>query len=297
MQSQLERRCDCGTAFAPNSAQHRFCSDRCRYRYHDRRNPNHVANNRLRCRRWAVANRSVQGRQPWLLGAPPCDPLLPAAGMSLSVHPHPKWPMVLRNTRALHGMVTSLINKPHLPNFPRWALVPIPTQFGWGVLFDDPLDAALMSCKQTECVLFDRLVSVNFGPLTRIKNPAIAKRGRRSVRVDCITPAIIRNSGRVSYTVPTADNIKSSLLQMLKNRVGLVVDPETMCFELAHRETTATNVSIGGKYPDVGAFTGGLILQANAVGHWALRVAESYGLGSKVAFGYGRIRVTEGPTR
>lgn len=285
--------CDCGVSFQKRSHQHKFCSDRCRYRYHDSHNPNHVANNRLRCQRWAAANRGVKRAQPWLLGPPPVESLLPAAGMSISVSPHPKWPLVLRNTRALHGLMTTLNDKPHLPNHPRWALVPLPTQFGWGALFDDPADAERLASRRFDALLFDVPVRVTMGPIARVKNPLIAKRGRRPVRVDCITPAIIRNSGKVSYTVPTADNIKCSLLQMLKNRVGLAVEPETLCMDMVIRETSATNAVLGGKYPDVGAFTGGLVLSCNAVGHWALKVAESYGLGSKVAFGYGRIRVSE----
>lgn len=293
MLSHSEARCACGAGFQRRSHNHVFCSTRCRYHFHDSRNPSYVANNRRRCQRWASTHRAVTKQQPWLLGAPPCEPMLPAAGVSISVSPHPKWPVVLRNTRALHGMLTTLLNKPHLPNFPRWALVPLPTQFGWGALFDDPADAATLAGKRFESILFDRATVVTFGPITRIKTPVIRQRGKRLVRLDCLTPTVIRNSGRLSYTVPKSDNIKCSLLPMLQNRVGLEVDPETLCLELVTRDTAAVNVAVGGKYPDVGGFTGSLVLRANAVGHWALKVAESYGLGSKVAFGYGRVRVSE----
>lgn len=286
--------CGCGVSFAKRSPHHKFCSDRCRYRYHDSHNPNHIANNRLRCQRWAAANRGVKRAQPWLVGPPPYEAYLPAAGVSISVSPNPKWPMVLRNTRALHGLMTALTDKPHLPNYPRWALVPLPTQFGWGALFDDPADGERLAGKHMSGVLFDNVVDVRLGALTRVKNPVITKRGRRLVRVDCLTPAIIRNSGKVSYTSPSAENVKCSLAQLLRNRVGLVVDPDTLCMDLVKRETSAVNVVMGGKYPNVGAFTGGLLLECNAVAHWALKVAESYGFGSKVAFGYGRIRVSDG---
>lgn len=285
----------CETVFPllPGATHRLYCSDKCRWRHRDATNPNSIANNRKRCAEWAKKNRRVRNPNYWLLGPPPFEQHLPGIGMTMQVEPYPKWPVELRNTRALHGMLTTLSSKPHDPLNPRWSLVPVRSRFGWGVYFDDPDEGRCLAGKRHQAVLYDRDVTVTLGPPTRAKSPKVTKRGHRLVRVDTITPVVVRQTSRTWYANPTGANIHSTLITFLPRRLGLLIEPETCKLSLVEKGTSATQARLGGKYTNVGAFTGSLVFDANAVGHWLLKVAEVYGLGSKTAFGYGRIRVTE----
>lgn len=293
----------CRAGYVAKGPQHVFCSDKCRDAARHRRyyatRPDYVQRNRERFHAWRsrlVGERGIK-RQPWLLGAPIAGPHLPGGFVVLGVDPRPQWPVEHRNVRALHGMVTALIGEPHDPTIPGFSLVPWHCGVGWGVYIrGDGAAARLANMREAPARLFDREVRVSSGPLARLKTPAVTKRGRRRLRIDAITPVIIRATGktRVAYRVqPTAGNLKSTMSTWLPGRLGVALGPDDLRLDVLESATQTERVDLGGKLGAMPGFVGHLVIECNAPAHWLLLAAERVGLGARTAFGFGRIRVTE----
>lgn len=288
----------CGAEFQVRSITGRqfYCSESCKEKaawQRERLRPDVVARNREACRAWAVDHRGVTARQPWLLGAPPFGEYLPGGAFALAISPTPQWPIELRNTKALHGLVTGLIGKPHDPNVPGFTLIPSDlAASGWGVYVADPADALRLANAQASGVLFDREVTVSCGAMHRIKSPRVSKRGRRKLRIDCVTPVIIRSQGStVRHMFPTASNLLSTLTAWTPRRLGLHLGDDARLV-LVERHTQPEWTPMGGKYGPTGGFVGHMVVECNAVAEWLIRCSESIGFGGKTAFGFGRIRVS-----
>lgn len=296
-----ERACqNCGTAFRVTNITGRqfYCSERCKERALwkiESLRPEVVAATRERCRLWATAHRNVTKRNPWLYGPPPFGEYLPGGAFSLRVTPAPRWPIELRNTRALHGMVTQLIDEPHDLKVPGFSLIPTnQAGSGWGVYVPNPEHALRLAGKQFQGVLFDREVVISCGPMHRLKAPKITKRGHRRLRVDVITPVVVRSDGgKTVRTLPTSGNLLSTLCAWLPRRVGVTLEPDAATLKILERHTQEQWTPMGDKYGTQGGFVGWMIVDTNAVGHWLLKVAELIGMGGKTAFGFGRIRVSD----
>lgn len=251
--------------------------------------------NRARNARWCAEHRNCKRLRPWLAGAPPYDAHLPGMSMAISLDPLPRWPIELRNTRALHGMVTELSGVPH-QRWPQWVLRP--WQSGWAVHWMHARGFAFAG-RTVDAVLFDRPTRVTFGPGVRLRSPQVARRGHARIRLDTITPVARAADGR---TVPEVRPSRASMVntcgdfarriapsdrwyEWVKDRIELdVVDIHT---EPAH-------VPLGEKYGVVHGWQGSVDLDANAVARWLLiSASRMLGFGSRVAFGFGCIRVTE----
>ena len=289
--------CDAPFVVTNISGRQLYCGRRCNRRARWMREsvkPGVVAENRARCREWAAAHRAVERSNTWLIGAPPYGEYLPGGAFTLRVTPALRWPIELRNTRALHGMVTDLIGKPHDPQVPGFVLIPSnAAAVGWGVYLPNAEDALQLAGRQVSGVLFDRNVVVSCGPMHRIKAPRVTKRGRRRLHIDIITPVCVRSDGGTyTYRAPTSANLCATLAAWLPRRLGVAIGPTDIRLLIVERNSQVQWTPLGEKYGTVGGFVGSLIVETNAVGEWLLRCAESVGLGGKTAFGFGRIRVT-----
>lgn len=274
-----------------------YCSESCKEKAawrRERTKPRIVALNRERCRAWAAANRAVKASNAWLLGAPPHGEFLPGGAFSIKISPTPQWPIELRNTRALHGLATTLLGKPHEPGAPGFALIPSDrAECGWG-LYVPTSDARRFANFTTEAVLFDKTVAVTTGPFFELKAPNVIRRGRRRLRIDCLTPVVIRSQGgTVRHVVPHASNLLSTLGTWTPQRVGVTIGTSDATMVLIERETHAEWTQMGGKYGATAGFIGHLIVECNAVSEWLLRCCETIGFGGKTAFGFGRIKVSD----
>lgn len=294
--SLVDRSCTgCGAPFSPNAHHQQFCSERCRWRYRDRNDPRKILANRERNRLWSARNRGCRKPQPWLKGPPPIGPFLPGGGFALHVSPPPQWEVQLRNTRGLHGMVTQLLGEPHHPNQPGFTLIPLGRGVGWGVFVANEETAARVAGRTVSGVLFDREVTVSCGPLHRVKTPAVTKRGRQRIRIDAITPVCMRTDhSKRTHLYPTQGNLHSTLSAWLPRRLGLDIPEEDVRLELVERQTQPDRVPTGGKYGVTVGWTGHVVLEVNAVAAWLFRCAETIGLGGRTAFGFGRIKVSDG---
>lgn len=273
-----------------------YCGDSCKEKAswrRERQRPEIVAANRARCKLWSQTARNVRTPNQWLAGAPPFGEFLPGGAFSLAISPVPHWPIELRNTRALHGLVTGLLGEPHSPQSPGFALIPSnAAASGWGIYVARTDLASKLHSSTVGGVLFDREVSIMCGPLFRIKSPRVTKRGRRLLRIDVLTPVQIRSdSSAVTRLFVTAANLCSTLGAWLPRRLGIELESDAIQLEIVERATQPQTVHMGGKYGNARGFVGHLIVETNAVGEWLLRCAETLGLGGKTAFGFGRIRV------
>lgn len=290
---------ECSAPFVPASAGNVYCSRRCADKKR-LRDPHRIETNRIRNRAWHVARGRVSGHQPWLAGEPPHGAHMAGAGFELDVMPHPKWPVLHRNLRALHGMVTDIIGVGHdmggpgEQRQPVFSLVPWPRGIGWAVYCTSAELAALVAGKTLKGRrLYDMTVTVRCGPMVRPRAPSVPKRGHRLVRVDAITPVCTRNTGgRFYHTKPTAEHVRNALVRHLAPRLGMRVDDALVCVEIAEDATRAESVEIGQKWGSVTGWVGHVVLDCNAVTEWLLRAAaQGPGLGGRTGLGFGRVRV------
>jgi hypothetical protein len=232
-----------------------------------------------------------------LLGAPAFDLYLPGGGMEIAISPVPQWRIEHRNVRALHGLITNLIDEPHDALIPGFALVPWSAGCGWGVYVRDSEQAQRLAGKRHQARLFDHDVEVSFSPVRRIKAPLVAKRGRARLRIDAITPVCIRNGGgSTTYTAPSTQSLWSAITNSFLPRIGVPnLDPQTAILTLVEAETIPATVNLGGKFQTIRGWTGHVLVEGNAIARWLVQCAGLVGLGGRTALGFGRVRVTEVP--
>lgn len=288
----------CGVPIVPRSALQRTCGEeRCQAKRRNqskRESARQTALCRERNRRWAAKNRGCRKRHPWLLGKPPYGTHLPGGGVELSVSPYPRWPVELRNTRAVHGMVTSLVGA-HRPRHPRWALVPWDCGLGWGLyLWEDQVIARLAK-KQFDVRLYDKPTKIAVGPARWLRSPTVRKRGRQRLRVDAITPVVIQNTTlNRSHMYATPSALLGCISTEFMQRLGVdYVDPKDLRVEKVYADSHPCKTQMGGKYGPVTGWTGHIVVECNAPAAWLLKCAGLVGLGSRTAFGFGRARVTD----
>ena len=298
---------ECQRDFVPPFPSSVLCSAECRATRRARssrereasrvHSPDAILRARLRNREWAAEHRACKSSHTWLAGAPPFHTHLPGGGMTISFSPQPHKPIELRHTRALHGALTAIQDTPHT-RWPQWSL--IPWGGGWAAYWFTDAGAALaLTTRQAQ--IFDRPTAFRFGPLVRFRTPTVARRGRQRVRLTAITPVVIANSGRTNpVTCPTADNVASVIGNEFVNRLSPSAAwstwaRERICVNLVSRETQPSHVPMCGKFGTAHGWTGDIVLEVNATARWLLSVAERTGFGSRTAFGFGRIRLTEEP--
>lgn len=296
-----ERSClECGRTFTTASAGELVCSDGCR-RARDSarelrrlREPRRNLYARERNARWARAHRGVSSSNPWLAGAPPFAAHLPGASMTMGFDPLPRWPVELRNTRGLHGLLTSLLGLPHA-HHPQWALRP--WQSGWAVHWMHARGLGF-AVQEVGASLYERPTRVAFGPAVYLRAPQIATRGRRRLRLDTVTPVVRAAEGKARPEVRPSTVSLGHALDDFAHRVA----PSAPWFdwtrarirvEAVEVATEPAHVELGAKYGMVHGWQGSLVVECNAVAHWLLVAASRIGLGSRVAFGFGCVRTSE----
>lgn len=280
-------------------AQRVICSDAClsaRSRRRDverERDIGRVLGVRARCRAWSETHRNVRRANHWLAGAPPFDRHLPGASCTIEVRPVPKWPIELRNVRGLHGALTSLLGLQHDGRYPNFAIRPWLSSWSVHWLADTRLAGGSFNG-----ALYDRPTEFRFGPAVKLRAPTGIRRGRQRVRLEAITPVVIRTDGGARHCVrPTAESLIGTLAGETLNRIS--PDPawtawvrERVKLETIEIKTEPSHVDMGGKYGSVPGWQGHVDLEVNAVSRWLLESAARIGLGSRIAFGFGWTRVT-----
>lgn len=251
--------------------------------------------NKTRNARWAAEHRNCRTVRPWLAGAPPFGTSLPGVSMTMRFDPHPRWPIELRNTRGLHGMISAICPYPHTTR-PLWALRP--WQNGWAIHWYVPFGDSCAG-RAIPAELYGRPITATFGQAVRLRSPVVVTRGRQRVRIDTITPVARASLGKsCPETRPSASSLHAACLdyahrlapsamwwQWVKDRVA-VGDVDV--------HTQPVRVDLGAKYGVIPAWDGHVVVECNAVARWLLESAARIGgFGSRAAFGFGWIRTTD----
>lgn len=229
---------------------------------------------------------------------PPAVERLPGAWLDLHVAPPPVTPVTHSTIRGLHGMVTALLNEGHHPTKPRFSLAPWPDGIGWCVYVHDADSALRVAARTAAGDLYGRPVMIRTSPARMQVAPSVAWRDS-VVQVDTMTPVVVRHgSGDLStkrwHRAPSAGCLLSTLCSWLPRCIGVATPPPDTCrLRIAVADTRPQTVNLGRKLGRVGGFAGRMVLRVNGPTLWLLRCAEVVGLGGRVAFGFGRIRVTE----
>lgn len=267
------------------------------------RSPLDVLVMRDRCAKWAEEHRACKTPNPWLAGPPPFDSHLPGFAQSISLDPLPHWPIAHRNVRALHGALTAILGVPHRARFPNFSL--FPTANGWGVHWyrTEARSIPLVA----DGILFDVPTRFRFGPRVRLFAPKVGKRGHMNVTLEAITPVATVSAGRATaHTRPTRDAIVSALANEFPNRITEDTDwtqelrsrwadwvRDRVRLDIVSCITEPAHVEMGGKLGTTHGWIGAVTLNVNATARWLLGAAERMGLGSRVGYGFGCIRLRD----
>lgn len=230
---------------------------------------------------------------------PPIE-YLPGGWMELRMAPAPRRAIRHEEIRALHGVVTGLVQG-HDDNDPRFALFPYAGEvagIGWALYVPDQVTALRIAGRGHYVSWQGRSVLLRCGEMQRWKAPVVPDR-RVTLVVQTITPVIIRSSGRHgtpqharSYTRACESNILSTLAAWLPRRCGIERGLKIRTRFIAN-DTHPETVRLSGRYGAMTGWAGTIVLEANPPAHWLLKAAEHVGLGGRVAYGFGRITVRE----
>lgn len=247
--------------------------------------------------------------QAWTAPAEPlCEKHLPGVSMGLALHPQPKWPIELRNVRALHGALTVILGRGHGARIPYWSLYQSPASHsGWVVHWMHP-DAGRLADQLVEAVLFRKPTYVRFSAAHRIKVPTVAP-GPHVVKLTTVSPVCIGRSvgdevrRKAYYSQPCESNLVRSFggewLQRVLDRRTTAPERSAFVDSLRCRivldRTRPSELSLGPKLGRIQGWEGELVLRVNAQMLWALCVSERLGLGARGAFGLGQVKVERLP--
>jgi hypothetical protein len=229
---------------------------------------------------------------PWKNEAPSIKHL-PGGAFTLDLRPRFKF--AHDQLSALHGMMTAMTG-PHRNHIPVFSLFPWPSGCGWAAYIGDNDIARQVAGKAHGVQFNDGPATMHCGPLVRIKSP-IVPAGEHIVTLETVTPVHIRAYGStVLRTKPCSNHLRGTLEGFLPRRLGVEMPLGTVALEMLENETHQESIWLRGngqKLGGVAGWVGRIRMRVNAPGRWLLECASlGLGYGGKVAFGFGRVRVT-----
>jgi len=218
---------------------------------------------------------------------------LPGGAMAITMSPDVE--IAHEAISGLHGLVTALTGVPHDPKTPVFSLFNPPGTSGWACYIASDELAKQMAKSERNGHIWGHEVAVRFGPLFRFRCPPTPEPRAHDIRVDTISPLVIRaslrNGQHRTYTDLQASNLVSTLGAWTPRRILADGFSGNLSIVLLGKQTNVVTQPIGGTRNPVLSVTGSFWLRVNAPTLWLLRVAERIGLGGRTAFGFGRIRI------
>jgi hypothetical protein len=235
---------------------------------------------------------------PWAISSPSYDARLPERCHRIEIEGAPAWLCTLDAANAMHAVLELISREPgHRHHRALWP--DAAARCWWATVPASDGRRALGGYRYPHAVAGQRRV-VSLGPAITLRTPPPLAAGRYRVRVEALTPVVIRaNAGRYTRTEPDAGNIASALGYTLAPRLGLpAVPPEMIACDLATRATApaALRVDRRGRIGGDGVvrgWVGAIEVECSALAAWLLACAAALGLGGRTAYGFGRVRVGE----
>lgn len=249
---------------------------------------------------------------PWALPSPRCDAVhLPAHVVPIVLSP-PR-ALTLHAMNPLHGSISAALGRGHA-RLSEWAIRFVDRSTSPSsvvVAFARAEDAETLRARPWTLRLGRAAHTVTLGSwIARMKPPPPIAPGRYRVRLDTVTPVVIKHSVRVDgrrdqsravhHTRPTAQNFVASLACTLAPRIGLTLAREDVLVELVEARTEPSRDvlrgGVGGIRMHAAGWEGQVVLDVNAPALWLLEcAARGMGLGGRVAFGFGQVQITRLP--
>jgi hypothetical protein len=234
--------------------------------------------------------------------------LLPGSLRAIQLHPAPRWPIALRNTRPLHGVITTLLNGHHVDTHtPAFALVPWPhgeNCCGWALQTLSPVELV----SQHHVSIFSEPRILTLGPRVRLRMPALCTEGEHLLCLDTVTPISVRTGQADGSSVYRTAPAEISIVSALRNSRWIAAatgidlhrgESAPLSVAIVGGETHVERVPVGQTRPKtwtggvVIGWAGRVILRCDARTRWLLEIAERVGLGGRVSLGFGRFRLRD----
>lgn len=222
---------------------------------------------------------------------------LPGVIRTLDLAPAPCLPAGLRDTRALHGVLSHVWDVPHhggrAPNF---ALLPWPVGIGWAAQWLCPGAESLPSSLPVH--VFNAQRELRLGPPMRVKYPKQPTTpGPHRVELRTLTPVVIRTEG-VCRPHPDTRVLRGALCSspLLQQSLGESVHADEVDVQVLDVRTQPVEVRVGGKWGTAGmvsGWEGRVLLSCNAYARYLLSMVELVGMGGRTSLGFGRVRLRE----
>lgn len=239
----------------------------------------------------------------WMGEPPAYDAFLPGGACTLRFSPRPLRRLGLGAAHFIHGAVSTILGESGVPHHERWPVFTVVLDaLGSAtlVLGQDDAAAVIANGRFPVRIGTQENVTMDVGPLTRLRAPIVHGRGPRLLRITAETPVVVRRTvskpdhgHRGAYhTTPTTENLRHSIGAQFAERLGLGFR-ELGQLELVHRDTRGVKQMTGPKVRLTWGWLGSVVVRVDAQAEWLLRAAETLGLGGRTAFGFGRVRVEE----
>jgi len=237
------------------------------------------------------ASKPAAKRAPWRAAVGP-QPEHIAWGLELGGIP------ASAAARHIHGLVSHLVSADHA-QVARWALAMLTGaqgRSGWGAVLFRRDDAERLRGLTRGVMVGSARLDLRVGAAVhRLRAPVLLSPGRYRVTIDAVTPVSHMIAGRTKpVTQPTVDTITRCAGDLLQ-RTGLTTG--RMHIASVACETAPERVVIGGHVGPITGWVGRVVVECNAPAAWALSLARHAGLGGRVAYGLGRVRVEVTPWR
>lgn len=320
----------CGTPYVPQDSRNRYCSRPCadrprnaaHYRLHASERQARIAVRRAghdpaadpwRERLAALHGRGVVADWRAAVGLPPGRrprPTAPAPAPSppspwgATVGPQPehiapvgiplafsaRLPTRDATRRHLHGLVSHLVGRNHHRTLAAWALVPYGQAWAVVAFVPEAAEKLLGVARETQVGGVRATLTTPSRPV-RLRAPPSYEPGRYRVTIDALSLVVHYADGRtVMRPAPRAETILSvasaAILYAGSGPVGRL-HVESVDVSAAHVD----RIELGGHLGVMRGWVGRVVVECNAPTAWALKCCEHTGMGGRVAYGLGRVRV------
>lgn len=199
---------------------------------------------------------------------------------------------------ALHGLLSALLGDSgvqHEATRPLLTLRPqAASAVGWEAFLHTDEAAALLGGWRGERPWRDGTVGLMLGPVRAQTCPTMGT-AWETLRVDAVTPVVCHATsatGRVRRDALSAAGVQSSLRGMAGHHYGLHGLAHEMHVEELQHTTESARMHLPRKLHQRGAQLGWLVARFSPAAAWMLRAAAIAGLGARVGYGCGAIRVS-----